>query len=815
MATTVEPPPDDEDFIRVRPNDTEAEQAYLGALLLTPRKGQRSVHQLVAAGDFYRPAHATIHAVASRMLDNGEVVDPITLAAALQTAGELARVGNTAYLHTLTIVCPTPALAEAYAERIRQLALRRALIEAGTRIVATGYDPAAGEPAELAEHAVAALRDVRDAGRAADDSPVTDMWDFLQVTDTYSWIVPGLLERGDRVIFTGHEGGGKALALDTPIPTPKGWKTMGTLAAGQEIFAPDGTTTRIIGTTDVMHDRPCYRLTFSDGAQITADAEHLWLTETLAARECAAAEERRGETKKRGTDQRHKRNQFPAVITTEHIARTIRARGGHALNHSIQACAPLQYTPQALPIDPYVLGAWLGDGTSRSAQITCHPDDAEILDHIRVAGVPVRKLSAKYQWALGDGAGKGKRGTATLAGTLRTLGLLQNKHIPEAYQRASILQRLALLQGLMDTDGTVSGGGTANGRGSGMAKCEFSVTKEELARGFHELTAGLGIKATFRESPATLNGRIVGTRYRIQFQTELPVFRLARKATRITPLRTRRSRLRYIQSVEPVESVPVRCIQVDRPDGMFIAGRECIPTHNSVLCRQFAVMLAAGLHPWTGQPHEYGPAKVLVLDCENSAPQSRRRYRALMNTAATHHMPVKRGQLHIDCRPEGVDLTRAEGRAWLMRRVETVMPDVLVIGPIYQLHQGDPNDEKHARAVTVALNEARATANCAVIMEAHAPHGTGFGPRALRPAGSSLWMRWPEFGYGIRPVEDERSAQEDRARRLVPWRGQRDERAWPPFIRQGHHGLDPWPWVPYTPIDAHPGSGRSDTGATG
>ncbi|OPC81829.1 hypothetical protein B4N89_13575 [Embleya scabrispora] len=232
----------------------------------------------------------------------------------------------------------------------------------------------------------------------------------------------------------------------------------------------------------------------------------------------------------------------------------------------------------------------------------------------------------------------------------------------------------------------------------------------------------------------------------------------------------------------------------------------------SVLLRQLAVTAAAGVLPFGREPNVLGPKRVLVLDCENSEAQSRRRYRGLMNTASAIHQPVKRGQLHIHCRPEGVDLTRADGRAWLMRRVEDVMPDLLVIGPIYQLHAGDPNSEEHARKVTIALTEARVTAGCALVMEAHAAKASGFGPRGLAPVGSSLWLRWPEFGMGLRPVEDTTSAEHDRARRVVPWRGARDERLWPRFLRGGWTSEGEWPWTPYTPIDADH-HGRSETGA--
>jgi replicative DNA helicase len=432
-------PDDPEPFERMEPHDLRAEQAYTGALVLADQKSKRAILQLLAGADFYRPAHETIHTAVGRMLDAGQAVDPITLTAHLQESGDLARIGGAAYLHTCVTAVPTVANADWYADRIKRLALRRALIHTGQQITQMGFDPE-GDPAILAETAVSMARDVRDAGRAADDTPVLDMWDFLaEDLSAHDWVVPGFLERMDRVIWTAGEGGGKSV-----------WQ------------------------------------------------------------------------------------------------------------------------------------------------------------------------------------------------------------------------------------------------------------------------------------------------------------------------------------------------------------------------RQLAVTAAAGCTP-LGDIHEYGPAKVLVLDCENSPRQSQRHYRALMNIAERQHTRVKRGQLHIDLRPEGVDLTRPEGRSWLMRRVEQVMPDLLIVGPIYRLHNGDPNSEEHARRITVVLDEARVTANCAMSLEAHSPQGNGFGPRALRPVGSSLWLRWPEFGLGFRPVEDERTAHDDRGRRVIPWRGARDERNWPTFLCQGHEGG--WPWRSYRPIDADPYTGHSSTGA--
>ncbi|WP_333758448.1 DnaB-like helicase N-terminal domain-containing protein [Streptomyces sp. ISBFB 2968] len=232
----------------------------------------------------------------------------------------------------------------------------------------------------------------------------------------------------------------------------------------------------------------------------------------------------------------------------------------------------------------------------------------------------------------------------------------------------------------------------------------------------------------------------------------------------------------------------------------------------STMMRQIAVTLAAGIHPFRTW-EVIDPIKVLVLDGENGEPASRRKFRPLLASAEQLEQPVKRGQFHIECRPEGLDLTRPQDRSWMMRRVEKTNPDLLIVGPVYRLHAGDPNSEELARKVSVVIDEARSTAGCAVLMEAHAPHHNGQGPhRNLRPLGSSLWMRWPEFGFGLRPVEDEKSAANEegaRGRRVVPWRGMRDERDWPQFVKQG----EKWPWISYKPIDADPISGYSQTGA--
>lgn len=361
---------------------------------------------------------------------------------------------------------------------------------------------------------------------------------------------------------------GKALALDTPIPTPSGWALMGNLKEGDQVFDELGRVCNVVATTEVMHERSCYRVDFSDGGSIVADAAHQWRTRT-----------RKPENK-------------TLVWTTEQIAATVRHRradGGFEANHRIETCGPLDTPEIELLIDPYVLGAWLGDGTSRWAGFTCSHKDEELLDHIRATGTSVELCGPQKEGTSTTVLGATRRhGRKTKEGVslhvrLRQLGVLRNKHIPSNYLRASQQQRHALIQGLMDTDGYVSKAG----------QCEFTTTSKQLRDGFLELARSLGYKPTLKTARATIHGRDCGEKYRIQFWAfaDRPVFRLARKAARLKPYPARitRSGTRQIVAVTPIESVPVRCIQVDSPSRLYLAGKEMIPTHNSEIAGACAV----------------------------------------------------------------------------------------------------------------------------------------------------------------------------------------------------------------------------------
>jgi hypothetical protein len=140
----------------------------------------------------------------------------------------------------------------------------------------------------------------------------------------------------------------------------------------------------------------------------------------------------------------------------------------------------------------------------------------------------------------------------------------------------------------------------------------------------------------------------------------------------------------------------------------------------------------------------------------------------------------------------GIDLSRAEDAAWLLERVNAHQPDLLVCGPFYRLHASDSEDEKGARRVVTALDAARVQADCALIVEHHAPHASGGAQRSVRPFGSSLLLRWPEMGMGIMATNSAEHPVKNVT--VSPWRGNRDERHWPKALKWGEEEYD-WPWV--------------------
>ncbi|MFJ6670548.1 replicative DNA helicase [Actinosynnema sp. NPDC091369] len=632
-------------FERQPPQDLAAEQSVLGGMLLS-KDAIADVVEVLAPNDFYRPAHQAVYDCILDLYGRGEPADPITVSAELERRGELLRVGGAPYLHTLIATVPTAANASYYAEIVAEKAVLRRLVEAGTRIVQLGYNGAEGADVdEVVDRAQAAIYEVTER-RTTEDyvvleellQPTMDEIDAIASRGGSSLGIPtgfadldeltNGLHPGQMIIVAARPGVGKALALDTPLATPTGWTTMGEVAVGDRLIGADGRPTRVVAATDVMLGRPCYEVEFSDGSVLVADAEHQWLTDTRASRRSAHEAGSGREPRVRS-----------GIRTTREIAATLRCEtADRRLNHSVANARALDLPEAPLPIGPYTLGAWLGDGHSAAARITtADPEiawnieaegyevvprgglvhsirlpaaDVPVIRACVVCGTPFTPKTSQVKTCGRSCGGKSRFTSApvpastcpdcggpssglrrcqdchhdhgTVQALLRGLGVLGDKHIPVTYLRASVAQRRALLAGLLDTDGTVTAGGSV----------QFSVTNRRLAEDVRELVVSLGYRCSTSTKSVRGRNEQTSTAYVLTFGTDDDVFGLERKRLALKERRRAlspvRTGSRFIVDVRPIPSVPVRCVEVDNADHLYLAGRSMIPTHNSTLGLDFA-----------------------------------------------------------------------------------------------------------------------------------------------------------------------------------------------------------------------------------
>ncbi len=403
------------------------------------------------------------------------------------------------------------------------------------------------------------------------------------------------------ILYGGSAGGGKLLTVTESIPTPNGWTPMGDIHVGDEVFGPDGKPYKVISESEPKF-APGYRFTFDDGSSVISNDEHLWLTYDAKelgaltrldpewrARRQTRRPSRAGSKKsakftetisERNANREYAYKEAPAgtVRTTAEIVATLKTERGRS-NHAIPVCSPLQMPERDLPIDPYVLGTWLGDGSATAPVITTM--DGETVDAMESAGYPMSSMQSRegnkactYYFRGG------------LVSALRSLGLLGDKHIPYSYLWASEAQRLALLQGLMDTDGNCLASGTV----------EFVNTNKDLTEGVAFLARSLGHKVNIREGRARFQGRNYGPTWKVKFRAKVQVFRLARKASRLEPLlgkERRTTNFRYIISAERTEAEWMKCIGIDSPDHLYLATENLIPTHNTAALLMDALYNAA------------------------------------------------------------------------------------------------------------------------------------------------------------------------------------------------------------------------------
>lgn len=317
----------------------------------------------------------------------------------------------------------------------------------------------------------------------------------------------------------------KGLPLDTLLPTPSGFTTMGEIKVGDKVFDQYGKICSVVGKSQVK-TKDCYRITFDDTTSAVCDDEHLWKLSN-------------GEV---------------VAITDLKVGDKINTTG------------PLWLPEIDLPIDPYLLGVWLGDGRNRSCEISS--GDEEVFTNLENLGFTLGKDQEKRVETLSS------RVVLDQTKKFRDLNILNNKHIPPVYFRCSINQRLELLRGLMDTDGNVN---------ETRKQAVFTTCNKRLSDDVKHLLLTLGQRPNQSDITRDTNFKDGVRVYPVAFRPlSINPFKLSKKADKIDPSwGPGRSSVRKIVSIEQSVVQKTQCISVDSDDNTYLCTENYIPTHNT------------------------------------------------------------------------------------------------------------------------------------------------------------------------------------------------------------------------------------------
>lgn len=559
---------------RALPSAVDAEMSVLGSIILEPTSFEKVLGILAMDGeDFYHPAHKHIYSTLVGLHTKRVPIDVVTISDAL--AGiDLSIVGGIAYIGELAENTPTSANISYYAKIVRDKALRRKIIIESTDAIEQAFADEL-ETKQIIENSqkkimgLSLSTSIKDYTTAKALFPkVIDNLEALAKNgggfsgmptgiDDLDYLLGGM-QNGDLIVIAGRPSMGKAQPLDAKLLTPVGWKSMGDIKIGDLVAGSDGEFNRITGVFP-QGKKDIYRVKFTDGTSTECCDEHLWYTKTRNDR---------------------KSNRSGTVKTLREIRHTLRTDNkDKRLNHSVPYVNPIRFKAKELPVDPYLLGLYLGDGYFSSSVVFTNPEidlqddkDSMVLSN----GMTCRIKRDKSLQV-------GRR--AVLAEHLVALGLKRvgshDKFIPKDYLFSSIDDRIQLLRGLVDTDGYIYDSG--NG-------IEYVTTSIKLKEDIEFLVRSLGGRVTtwLKEPFYRKNNKRIpchaAYRMNISFHNSkfIPVNsekHLRRWKGSIRPIN------RMIESVELIGQKECQCIMVDCDDHLYVTD-DFILTHNSSLALQ-------------------------------------------------------------------------------------------------------------------------------------------------------------------------------------------------------------------------------------
>jgi replicative DNA helicase len=561
--------------LRLPPHSVEAEQAVLGGLLLSNAAWDR-IGDVIGESDFYRADHRVLWRVITKLVEDNKPADVLTVAEALKTSGEMNDVGGLAYLHQLASGTPSAANIRRYAEIVRERAIMRKLAEVGTSIADSAYSPQGREARQLLDEAETRILEIGESGSRSSEN-------FAEMSKVLAEVMSRLdelhrnpasvtgkatgytdldemttgLQDGDLIIVAGRPSMGKAQPLDARIKTRTGWKEMGSLEVGDALASIDGAPSMVTGIYP-QGVKQVYRITFSDGRSAECCDEHLWRVH-------------------------YREWDEPRIVDTKKL-RQMLTRKRYQQRIWIDMVSGDFGHDDELPIDPWALGAMLGDGSFRSGSPMFSTADHEMVEMMAEAvGSEVSiNHQDRYDYRLVATAARVNPLTEALRSLLLWGTASHDKFIPRLYRTASRAARLALLQGLLDTDGWVEKFGAVR----------FCTSSFRLAKDVQELVWSLGGWCTHSPKASVYSyqgekkqGR---TAYVLNIHHPEPrsLFRLAHKRDRL-PEKYERSSKPVVVSIVPSRVVETQCISVSHSSHLYVTD-EYVVTHNTSLALNIA-----------------------------------------------------------------------------------------------------------------------------------------------------------------------------------------------------------------------------------
>lgn len=351
------------------------------------------------------------------------------------------------------------------------------------------------------------------------------------MTEEMALIIGNIIHAGYSIVVSGGTGTGKAININTYIPTPKGFVKLKDLCVGDEVFDEKGKPCKITG----YYPQPlntCYKVEFSDGSHVIADGEHNWFVNT--------AQDVQG-----------------SVKTTHQIIDEF-----EDYKFFVKPTLPVQYAEKDLKIDPYLLGMWLFKGNNKGQLENPTRDMEDVLterghDHFREL---VKSKKGSVIRLEVDGLAE----ALSAEGILRAAKDKSDRIIPEKYLEGSEDQRRALLAGILDAVGAV--------RQKGLYIDITHTGNSVLMKSIQQLINSLGYVARIN----------LGEKQDIVFfNTMEHVFYAQDNHDNHQSLIVPSKNVRYITSVKSAETVPVACISVDSPNNLYLYGSEYNVTHNT------------------------------------------------------------------------------------------------------------------------------------------------------------------------------------------------------------------------------------------